>query len=119
MKNFYTDTVKENWSARRKTVGTEGNNLSQGEVGQLSYLRPDETLPRLVQPAFDGVELSAWVRSHRGWIEETLHQDGALLFRGFDLKGLDDFQEFVAATGVELMQYMESATPRTELKDKI
>lgn len=119
MKNFDTEEVKKNWSARRKTVEPKGINLSQGELVKLSYLRPDETLPRLVQPALDGVELSTWVKSHRGLIEETLHRDGALLFRGFDLRGLDDFQEFIAATGVELMQYMESATPRTELKDKI
>jgi len=119
MENVDTDALKKNFSARRNTVEPKGINLSQGELVKLSYLRPNETLPRLVQPALDGVELPAWVRSRRDWIEETLHQDGALLFRGFNLKGLDNFQEFVAATGVELMQYMESATPRTELKDKI
>jgi alpha-ketoglutarate-dependent taurine dioxygenase len=119
MKNFDRDAVKKNWSAKRKTVEPKAINLSQGELVELSYLRADETLPCLAQPAFDGVELSAWVKSHRGLIEETLHRDGAMLFRGFKLKGLDDFHEFIAATGVELMQYMESATPRTELKEKI
>ncbi len=100
-------------------VEPKGIDLSQGELVKLTYLRPDQTLPRVVQPAIDGVKLPAWVRSHRNWIEETLLQDGGLLFRGFDVKGVDDFDEFIAATGVELMQYMESATPRTELKDKI
>lgn len=119
MKNFDSDAVKKNWSARRKTVEPKGINLSHGELVKLSYLRPEETLPRLVQPALDGVELSAWVKSHRGLIAETLHRDGAMLFRGFELRGLEDFHEFITATGVELMQYMESATPRTELKDKI
>jgi hypothetical protein len=95
-------------------VEPKGINLSQGELVKLTYLRPDQTLPRVVQPAIDGVKLPAWVRSHRDWIEETLLQDGGLLFRGFDVKGVDDFDEFIAATGVELMQYMESATPRTE-----
>ena len=84
MKNFNTETLKQNWSARLKTVEPKGINLSQGELVRLSYLRPDQTLPRVVQPALDGVELPAWVRSHQDWIEETLHQDGALLFRGFD-----------------------------------
>jgi len=119
MKNFDTNAVKQNWSARLKTVEPRGINLSQGELVKLSHLRPDERLPRLVQPTLDGVELPVWVRGHRELIEEMLHQEGALLFRGFNLKGLDDFQEFIAATGVELMQYMESATPRRELKDKI
>ena len=119
MENFDTDALKKNWSARRKTVEPKEINLSQGELVKLSYLRPDETLPRVVQPAIDGVELPAWVRNHRDWIQEALLQDGGLLFRGFDLKGVDDFNEFIAATGVELMQYMESATPRTELKEKI
>jgi len=119
MNNFGSEEIKKNWGARRKTVEPKGINLTQGELVELSHLRPDETLPRLVQPALDGVELSTWVKSHRDLIEETLHRDGALLFRGFGLRGLDDFQEFIAATGVELMQYMESATPRTELKNKI
>src|SRR5215813_13594337 len=100
MKDFNTDTPNQNWSARLKTVEPKGINVSQGELVRLSYLRSGETLPRLVQPALDGVKLPAWVRSHRDWIEKTLHQDGALLFRGFALKGLDDFQEFIAATGV-------------------
>src|SRR5215211_8417221 len=108
MQNFDTNAVKQNWSARLKTVEPKGINLSQGELVKLSYLRPDETLPRLVQPAIDGVKLPAWVRSHRDWIKETLHQNGGLLFRGFDLKGVDDFDEFIDATGVKLMQYMES-----------
>src|SRR5690349_11749408 len=107
MENLNSDALKENWSARRKTVEPKGINLSQGELVKLSYLRPDKTLPRVVQPALDGVELPAWVRSHRDWIEDALHQDGGLLFRGFDLKGFEDFQEFIAATGIELMQYME------------
>jgi len=119
MENFDTDALKENWSARRKTVEPKGINLSQGQLVKLSYLRPDKTLPRVVQPAIDGIELTAWVRNHHDWIKEALAQDGGLLFRGFNLKGVDDFDEFIAATGVKLMQYMESATPRTELKDKI
>jgi alpha-ketoglutarate-dependent taurine dioxygenase len=119
MNNFDSGAVKKNWSARRKAVEPKGINLSQEELVKLSYLRPDETVPRLAQPALDGVELSAWVKSHRELIEETLHRDGAMLFRGFELRGLEGFHEFIAATGVELMQYMESATPRTELKEKI
>ena len=65
MKNSDTNAVKQNWSARLKTVEPRGINLSQGELVKLSYLRPDERLPRLVQPALDGVELPVWVRSHR------------------------------------------------------
>jgi alpha-ketoglutarate-dependent taurine dioxygenase len=119
MEIFESDARNEAWSARRKNVEPKGLNLSHGELVKLTYLRPDQTLPRVVQPAIDGVKLPAWVRSHRDWIEDTLLQDGGLLFRGFDVNGVDDFDEFIAATGVELMQYMESATPRTELKDKI
>lgn len=119
MNKLDSDAVKKTWTARRKTVEPKGINVSQEELVKLSYLQPHETLPCLVQPALDGVELSAWVKSHRGLIEETLQRDGAMLFRGFELRGLDDFHEFIAATAVELMQYMESATPRTELKEKI
>lgn len=119
MKNPDQSLVKKNWSVKRKTVQPKAINLSHKELVEMIHLRPGESLPCLAQPTLEGVELSAWVKSHRKLIEETLHRDGALLFRGFGLSSLDDFQEFLDATAVELMQYMESATPRTELKEKV
>jgi alpha-ketoglutarate-dependent taurine dioxygenase len=75
--------------------------------------------PLLLEPAADGVRLDAWLASNRNRVDVLLARHGAVLCRGFALRTQHDFQAAVAATGVQLMEYVEGATPRTALGDRI
>lgn len=79
----------------------------------------DHPLPLLIEPAADGVGLDSWLSANRPFINNALDTYGAVLCRGFGPRAQSDFRTAVLATGAELMDYVEGATPRTALGDAI
>ena len=79
----------------------------------------DGTLPLVVQPNVPGVDLPEWASHNIDFIERNLLQRGGLLFRGFKVREAFDFDRFLTAIKLPRMHYMEGATPRTELKEKV
>lgn len=70
------------------------------------------TLPLLVEPATAGVNLARWVASQAAWIDRMLLAHGALLFRGFDCRQPERFEEIIAATARAPFEYTYRSTPR-------
>jgi len=93
--------------------------LSQEALVKLEYLSDKNSLPLVIQPKIADVSLIDWVKSNVDYIENGLLESGGILFRGFDVTSPADFNDFLKAIPVELMSYMEGATPRVELKDKV
>ena len=75
----------------------------------------DATLPLIMRPVLDGVNLCHWLERNRQGVDERLHRYGAVLFRGFGLRTQQDLAAAVDALGIEPMHYVEGATPRTQL----
>ena len=100
---------KKNISGRRTAVT---RNISS--MVKKGPLFEDSTLPYLVTPAIDGVNLVEWGASAKSEIEDLLLQYGAVLFRGFDITSVGQFHEFVKLTSDGgLLEYMDRTTPRT------
>jgi alpha-ketoglutarate-dependent taurine dioxygenase len=59
-------------------------------------------LPLVVQPAMEGVDLAEWAGSHRDEVEGWFNTHGAILFRGFPLNGVEDFERVAGAVAGEL-----------------
>ena len=59
-------------------------------------------LPLIVQPAMEGVDLAEWAGSHRDEVEGWFNTHGAILFRGFPLNGVEDFERVAGAVAGEL-----------------
>ena len=76
-------------------------------------------LPLVVEPDIDGVDLPFWARENLEIIEQHLLKHGAILFRGFDVLTQAGFQRFLNSVNADLMEYNESATPRTRLGGNI
>src|SRR5258706_13471409 len=76
-------------------------------------------MPVVVSPRPKAVDLGSWIRDNTPWVDEKLLKHGALLFRGFDLRSEADFDALVPALWNETMAYLEGATPRTKLTDRI
>ncbi len=93
--------------------------LSQAKVVRTSYLESGRLLPLVIEPEMDNVDLAGWVANNRQLIETKLLQHGGLLFRGFAINTDAAFERFLASTSVPLMHYIEGATPRTQLRDKV
>jgi alpha-ketoglutarate-dependent taurine dioxygenase len=85
-------------------------------VGRLSGLAD---APVVVTPAQPGLVLADYVAEVRPAMEAVLHDAGAILFRGFDVGGLDGFGRFMQSASGELLPYTYRSSPRTQVKGNI
>lgn len=76
-------------------------------------------LPLLVKSNISGMSLQEWLLQNWTKIEDKLHQHGAILFRGFNIKSDDDFSALVEALPLELLSYFERSTPRQSVLGNI
>lgn len=84
-------------------------------------IRPfaDQTLPLLVTASAGPHGLDAASPVLRPLIDEHLWRSGGLLFRGFEVAGIDGFRRFAAGFGHPLLNYEFGSTPRTGLGDGV
>ena len=110
---------REDWAARRKSVTPKTFHLAERDLVTTGHLPDGGPLPLVVQPKIDGVNLIAWAANNVEFIESNLLQYGGILFRGFAVSDHTDFDQFLQAINLPRMHYMEGATPRNELADKV
>ncbi len=81
-------------------------------------LSPGETLPLVVVPAVEDVDLVEWARREREFIHTNLLRHGAILFRGFSVSSPEQFEQFALAGCPELFgEYGD--LPREEVGGKV
>lgn len=111
--------IKKRWSAERRQIKPRAISVSQDGLVESSLLSSDQRLPLVVEPKFKDVDLIGWTSKNGEHLETRLLEHGGILFRGFGLRTQADFEGFLRALSISLMTYMEGATPRTELGDRI
>ena len=82
---------------RRKAV-----DLAHFNPVKESQMDPEQSLPLIMEPAADQVDLADWARNNRDYIAQKLHTHGGILFRGFNLKTPQDFERVAAGVYTEL-----------------
>nr|QEO74756.1 Dioxygenase TauD/TfdA [uncultured bacterium] len=110
---------KASWAARRASVKPRAFDLSSLSIVELGHIDPDKALPLVIRPSVGGINLAEWIKANYDFIRTSLWKHGGILFRGFGLGSKDDFDGALKSIPVELMYYMEGATPRTELGGRI
>lgn len=112
-------SFKEKWAAKRKDIRPKSISVSPRNLVELDFLEPGLTLPLVIRPKQKQVDLVSWARTHSEFIEDNLLKYGGILFRGFATNRQEHFEQFLQAISLPLMEYMEGATPRKRLGDKI
>lgn len=98
----------------RPAVKLSDNNLVEQQVF------PGNTgLPLVITPKIKGVNLLDWIKEKKTQLESDLLNYGGLLFRDFNLQGVDDFQAALKAIGIQTMNYIEKATPRQQIEGQV
>lgn len=101
--------------ARRRAVS-----LSPEELVRIEPLGPESRLPVVVRPNLSGVQLGAWAASNRERIEQLVNEHGGILFRGFGLSSVDDFESTVGALAEGgLLEYKERSSPRSAVTERV
>jgi alpha-ketoglutarate-dependent taurine dioxygenase len=85
----------------------------------MGYLEPDQRLPLVIQPAVNDVNLLEWAAHSRQFVLMQLLAHGAILFRGFKITAVTDFEKFIIATSGPLIKYTYHSTPRTQVSGNI
>ncbi|KYF66721.1 non-ribosomal peptide synthetase [Sorangium cellulosum] len=106
-------------AAERKERTMEGRARDEGRLRSLKRIAPrkvdvgpsalvatgtlgDGPLPLVVRPAVDDVDLAAWAREERAFVEAQLLRHGAVLFRGFPIRKVQEFEQVAQAVCGEL-----------------
>jgi len=101
-------------ASKRKRIS-----LSQGQLVRESFLSDGGTLPLVLEPVVEGLSLVDWSARNRQHLEEELLRYGAILFRGFNVNAVDEFERFMKSMAGELLDYSYRSTPRTQVSGKI
>lgn len=103
----------------RKSLKAKPIKATQDHLIETSFLPQNDATPLVVQPAVSGVNLSDWMASNMQFVGDNLLTHGGILFRGFGLRTQEDFQNVLEATGIEMINYNESSTPRKSLGGQV
>jgi len=96
--------------------------VATDEFVQTAPLQPGETLPLVVTPrerASTLDDFAAWLEAHRTFVERLLLAHGALLFRGFPVRSVEDFGAVTRAASERIIEYSERSSPRSQVADKV
>lgn len=109
---------KESEIKRLRTTRRKGIDLSQVGGVRTSSLEPGQSLPLVIEPASEDVDLADWTTSNKKTVEHYLLKHGAILFRGFDVDSVSEFERTASAFCPELFgEYGD--LPREEQGGKI
>jgi alpha-ketoglutarate-dependent taurine dioxygenase len=76
-------------------------------------------LPLLIKPVKPELNLASWLESNKDQFEKELVQYGGILFRGFEVKDLNDFNTFLKCFNTDPLPYMFRSSPREELDKSV
>ena len=97
-KQIAEQTQREKASFKKfKTIKPKAVTLPQRQLIKTSFLQPEQSLPLVIEPDSDEIDLADWATSHREFIETKLLKHGAILFRGFNLNSAADFENVANA----------------------
>jgi alpha-ketoglutarate-dependent taurine dioxygenase len=88
----------------RKPPGLGATRRRSVDVTRLveTSLIDGNSLPLVVRPAVDGVDLAEWTLNKRDELDGYFDKHGAILFRGFSLHGAEDFERVASSIATDL-----------------
>jgi len=105
---------KDFGAPKRKTI-----RLSSERLVTTRHLNQGQSLPLVMQPDVENLDLVEWAGNNRVQIEQLLGKHGAILFRGFGLKSVTEFERLIMAISGEALPYNERSSPRSQLSGHI
>lgn len=82
-----------------------------------SYLFNDKKLPLVLTHENPDFDVIRWAADSKAIIRELLSEHGAILFRGFSIKNISEFEALAAAsTSGDWVEYLEATSPRDHVK---
>lgn len=93
--------------------------LQENTVVDARFLNDETNLPLVLTPKADDLALRDFLNQSAHLIEQCLMKYGGILFRGFQVDGIDDFESIVQSAYGSLIDYNDRATHRSQVKGRI
>jgi amino acid adenylation domain-containing protein len=92
--------------------------LPEGELIKTELLHPEKTLPLVIKPNINDIDIIDWAKSNRQFIGSKLQHHGAILFRDCHIDSVATFEKLAQAICPELFgEYGD--LPREEVGSKV
>lgn len=78
-----------------------------------------KSIPLVIAAQEPNLNLTIWYQDNQASVKALLLEFGAVLFRGFDIKKVEDFELCMEAMIPHKASYVEGATPRTKLSKAV
>ena len=93
--------------------------VTPAALARFYYLDSERKLPLVIEPSVNDLDPIAWAETQRELIAHELDQHGALLFRGFDIRSVERFEQFIRVTSNGALPYHERTSPRSQVSGNI
>jgi len=103
----------------RLLLGTKPKMHRLDEAAVQIYEGEGREVPVTVVAENRDAMLDKWAPANMDRISEQLATRGGVLFRGFNMRSVEDFQSVVHAFSKDAMPYTQRSSPRTEVRDRI
>jgi alpha-ketoglutarate-dependent taurine dioxygenase len=97
----------------------QGIQLSSETWVKVAPLDAESSLPLTISPTVKEVSLIHWVQQHVPLIQEQLLQHGGILFRGFPIHEVAQFEAVMQTVAGDLLDYRDRSSPRSTIAGKI
>jgi amino acid adenylation domain-containing protein len=91
---------------------------SSEELIKTSFLQPEQSLPLVITPDVQDLEIFEWVNNEKQFLESKLLKHGAILFRNCQLNSISDFEK-LAQTICPSLFGNYGDLPRTGVSNKV
>ncbi|KJH70638.1 non-ribosomal peptide synthetase [Aliterella atlantica] len=112
--------TKQEASKLKKFIGIKPKSvkLPEGELIKVEYLQPEQTLPLVIKPNINDLDLIDWAKNNSQLLNSKLHHHGAILFRDCAIDSAAKFEKLAQAICPELFgDYGD--LPREEIGSKV
>lgn len=114
MNQELTSSQKPLIAGRRRSVV-----ISSEDLVTVRPLNHGASLPLLIEPRRDAVDLAQWLRNNTLEIERDLQKHGGILFRNFRIDSPQAFEGIAKTIAGELLAYKERSSPRTKISGNV
>lgn len=106
-------------SFKQRLAGARRKGVTPGKLVAEGTLAPGQRLPLVLEAAVQSVDLVAWAADHRELIARRIRDHGGLLFRGFQVGEVGDFERFIETVSDQALEYRERSSPRTKVAGNV
>uniref|UniRef100_A0A486XMP0 SyrP-like protein n=1 Tax=Rheinheimera sp. BAL341 TaxID=1708203 RepID=A0A486XMP0_9GAMM len=94
-------------------------NIATESFVQTKPMAESGSSPLLVESKFESLKIDRWAHEQKDYLRSLLAEHGAILFRGFAVSDVSDFEAFIVEAFSESLSYQERSSPRQQVKGNV